>query len=128
MEITPMMMMAKCAQLYWMASCSTCQKAKALLEAHGVTLTLLHDMKASPLPKDTIEQLAKAVGGVEALFSKRAIKYRQLGLNEKTLTDAEMLGYMAEEYTFIKRPVILFDSGESFAGFAPKQLEAFLKA
>jgi arsenate reductase len=114
------------AELYWMPACSTCQKAKAFLEEHGVEVTSTHDMKASPLDKATIAKLAEGVGGVEAIFSKRAMKYRQLGLHEQSLTDEQMLDHMAGEYTFITRPVMLFSNGEVKRGFAPKQLEAYL--
>jgi len=116
------------AELYWMPTCSTCQKAKAFLEQHDVDVVSTHDMKETPLDKATIAKLADKVGGVEALFSKRAMKYRQWGLNEKELSDNEMLDYMAQDYTFIKRPVIVFSNGEVTCGFSSKKLEATLKS
>jgi arsenate reductase (glutaredoxin) len=118
--------MTKHVRMYWMAKCSTCQKAKAFLEELGVTFTLIHDMKESPLPMETIQELATAVGGIEALFSKRSMKFRQWGLHEKTLSEADMLGYMGQDYTFIKRPVLVFDDGTAFAGWAPKKVGEYL--
>ena len=41
----------------------------------------------------------------EALFSKRAIKYKTLGLKDKKLSEAEMRQFILDEYTFLKRPV-----------------------
>lgn len=118
---------ATVTQLYWLPHCSTCVKAQAFLLEKGVSIQSTHDLKASPLSKDVIAQLAEAVGGAEALFSKRAMKYRALGLHERTLTPAEMLDYMAEEYTFIKRPVIQFADGSVVAGFSAKALAAHLQ-
>lgn len=51
--------------------------------------------------------MAKAVGGAETLFSRRALKYRTLGLDQKELLEQDLLRYMAEEYTFIRRPVVV---------------------
>jgi arsenate reductase len=116
------------AELYWLPHCSTCQKAKAFLEAQGVSFTVVHDLKASPLSDVQVKRLADAVGSPEALFSKRAMKFRQWGLHEKTLNSEELLAYMGQEYTFIKRPVTLFSNGDAFAGFAPKQLAAYFDA
>lgn len=116
------------AELYWLPHCSTCQKAKAFLEAQGVSFTVVHDLKASPLSDVQVKRLADAVGGPEALFSKRAMKFRQWGLHEKILNSEELLAYMVQEYTFIKRPVTLFSNGDAFAGFAPKQMAAYFDA
>jgi arsenate reductase len=114
-------------QLYWLPHCSTCQKAKAFLEAQGLKVTLEHDLKANPLDAATVAKLAQAVGGAEALFSKRSMKYRPLGLHEQTLSEAELLAWMVKEYTFIKRPVMLFDTGAAACGFSQKTLLALLQ-
>lgn len=111
--------------IYWLPHCSTCVKAKAFLEEQGFTVKATHDIKADRLPRGTVEALAKAVGGPEKLFSKRAMKYRAMGLHEREVSEAEMLDLMEEEYTFIKRPVVLFEDGTTLCGFSQK---AYLKA
>ncbi|MFM7389233.1 MAG: arsenate reductase family protein [Vampirovibrionales bacterium] len=126
-----MMMMASVptsVALYWLPYCSTCQKAKAYLESKGLTITLTHDVKAQPLPLATIVQLAEAVGGAEALFSKRAMKYRSLGLHEQELSPEALLNHMANEYTFIKRPMMVFDTGKTLCGFSTKAIDTLLTA
>lgn len=62
-------------------------------------------------------------GSYEALFSRRALKYRELGLNEKTLSEKEYKKYILKEYTFLKRPVLIFND-EIFIGNAPKVVAA----
>lgn len=44
---------------------------------------------------------------MEKLFSRRAMKYRQMGLHERHLTDDDLLRLMTEEYTFVTRQVIV---------------------
>lgn len=106
--------------MYWLPHCSTCQKAEAYLKDHGVKIKKYVDVKTEQVDKATIQKLANGVGGAEALFSKRALKYRSMGLHEKTLSEQDMLDYMHQEYTFIKRPVIVTTSGKTIAGFSKK--------
>jgi arsenate reductase (glutaredoxin) len=115
------------AKLYWLPHCSTCQKAKAYLEAKGVTFSFIQDIKANPLSQSQLEALVSMVGDAEALFSKRALKFRALGLHEQTLSADQLIHHMATEYTFIKRPVVVFEADNKlFAGFSAKQYDAYL--
>jgi arsenate reductase (glutaredoxin) len=72
-----------------------------------------------------VEDLARKVGGAAALFSKRAMKYRKLGLHERQLSDDEMLDLMAEEYTFVTRPVIV-RGDRATVGFSEKRVGELL--
>ena len=114
--------------LYWLPYCSTCTKAEAFLLEQGCTIGGHVNLKEEPLSAEVIAQLAEAVGGPEKLFSKRAMKYRSMGLNEMELTDEDYLRYMGEEYTFIKRPVAVFEDGTTTAGFSQKVLKAVLES
>ncbi|HEY0458929.1 MAG TPA: Spx/MgsR family RNA polymerase-binding regulatory protein [Pyrinomonadaceae bacterium] len=110
---------------YWLPGCSTCQKAKNHIERHGIRDYELRDIKENPLSRAEIENLAKKLGGADELFSRRAVKYRELKLNERVLSEDEMLDLMAEEYTFLKRPVLVF-KGKAIAGFFEKFWNQFL--
>ena len=112
--------------LYWLPNCSTCQKAAKYLEQNGVKIENFHNIKTDQLLRKEIEKLAELVGGVSELFSKRAIKYREMKLNERELSESEMLKLMMDEYTFIKRPVLVLND-KAIAGFSEKNYEKFLK-
>jgi arsenate reductase (glutaredoxin) len=124
---SPPLMSLVIETFYWLPYCSTCTKAEAWLKSQGVTIKNLVDIKSTPLSKEIILQLCKALGSEEALFSKRAMKYRSLGLHERTLTAEEMLHYMALEYTFIKRPVAVFSTGQVQCGFSEKAYKTLLE-
>jgi arsenate reductase (glutaredoxin) len=112
--------------VFWLPHCSTCKKAVEFLRERGATIRSLRDVKGQPLERAEVEELARKVGGAETLFSKRAMKYRKMGLHEQTLSDDDLLRLMTEEYTFITRPVVV--RGErAVAGFAPKRLEALVE-
>ena len=110
---------------YWLPNCSTCQKAKRRLDRHNVKITKLRDIKEEPLSREEIQNLAKMLGGAENLFSRRAVKYRELKLNERELPESEMLDLMADEYTFLKRPVLVIN-GSASAGYFEKFFDLFL--
>ncbi len=111
---------------YWLPKCTTCQKAEALLKDLKVSIKHYVDVKTTQVDPETLKRLAEKVGGVDKLFSKRALKYRAMGLHVRVLSDEEMLDLMHQEYTFIRRPVIATASGKVIAGFSKKQYEALL--
>lgn len=111
---------------YWLPNCSTCVKAKNHIERHGLRGFDLRDIKENPLSRAEVEALAKLLGGADELFSRRAIKYREMNLNERTLTKEEMLDLMSEEYTFLKRPILVY-KGKAIAGFFEKFWNQFLE-
>lgn len=111
--------------VYWLPYCTTCQKALQYLRDKGVTVQSLRDLKAQPLEAAEVEDLARKVGGVDKLFSKRAMKYRQMGLHERDVSEEEMVRLMAEEYTFVTRPVIV-SGDQATAGFSAKRIDALV--
>lgn len=114
-------------EFYGLPHCSTCQKALRRLDYHRVSDIKKRNIKDEPLTREEVERLAKMVGGASNLFSKRSNKYRELGLKDKVLTDAEMLDLMTDEYTFLKRP-ILVKNGKAVAGFFEREYDEFIKA
>jgi arsenate reductase len=110
---------------YWLPGCSTCQKAKGFIERHGIRDFELRDIKENPLSRGEVESLAKMLGGADELFSRRAVKYREMKLNEREVSTAEMLDLMSEEYTFLKRPILVM-KGKAIAGYFEKFWNQFL--
>lgn len=91
-------------KFYHLATCSTCQKIlKALDLPEGIAL---REIKSEPLTEAEVDGLASKAGSYEAIFSKRAMKFRQLGLHNQALTEQDFRHYLLEDYTFLKRPVL----------------------
>src|SRR6476620_2612688 len=108
--------------VYWLPYCTTCQTAVAHLEAKGVAIRGYRNLKEEPLSEDEVRGLAEKVGGVEKLFSRRAMQYRQMGLHEREVGNDEMVRLMAQEYTFVTRPVIV-RGDQATAGFSAKRVD-----
>ncbi len=110
---------------YWLENCSTCQKAKRFLERHDLKNFEIRDIKENPLSRDEVVKLSVMLGGADNLFSRRAVKYREMKLNERELAAPEMIGLMAGEYTFLMRPILVIGD-QAIAGFFEKTFQDFL--
>ena len=91
-------------KFYYLDTCDTCKRIMKELPLTG-NITL-REIKSSPASESEIDSLAKKAGSYEAIFSKRARKYRELGLNTQNLTEADYKKYLLTDYTFLKRPVL----------------------
>lgn len=65
------------------------------------------DIKSSQMTFDQVDEMKKLSGSYESLFSRKAMKYRSMGLGDKNLTEDDYRKLIQEEYTFLKRPVFL---------------------
>lgn len=108
-------------KIYYLKTCSTCQRIlKALPQLDTFEL---QDIKTEPITVKQVEEMAKMAGSYEALFSKRATLYKEMGLKDEKLTEADFKRYILEHYTFLSRPVLIAD-GKIFVGNSPKTVEA----
>ncbi len=101
-------------KVYHLSSCSTCQKIIKDLQLREKGF-VLQDIKTEKITSPQLDKMIEMAGSVDPLFSTKAIKYRELGLKDKKLTDREKKDYILSEYTFLKRPVIIV-SLKIFAG------------
>ena len=81
------------------------------------------DIKNDQMTFDQIDEMQKRSGSYESLFSRKAMKYRSMGLNEKQLSEDDYRKLIQEEYTFLKRPVFIVGD-QIFAGNSKKVIEA----
>ncbi len=113
-------------KIYHLSSCSTNQKI--LKEVNAVKKqAVLQDIKSDPVTASQIDEMKKLAGSYEALFSRKAIKYRSMGLAEKALTEKDYRKLILSEYTFLKRPVAIVGQ-EIFIGNTKAVVEALKEA
>jgi len=95
-------------KVYYLKSCSTCQRI--LKEWELGDDVELQNIKTEQMTAEQVDQMISLAGSAEALFSRKAMKYRAMGLNEKTLSEKEYRQLIIDEYTFLKRPVLILDN------------------
>ena len=107
-------------KIYHLATCSTCIRIiKALNPSSEV---IQQDIKTEKITESQLDEMKKLAGSYENLFSRRAMKYKALGLKDKNLTEDDYRQYILNEYTFLKRPVIIVDN-EIFIGNSKQIIE-----
>lgn len=107
-------------KIYHLSTCDTC---KRIIEALDLPSDFtLQDIKSEAITSTQLEEMRALTDSYESLFSKRARLYKELGLKEKSLTDDDYKNYILEHYTFLKRPVILYN-GQIFIGNSKKVVE-----
>ena len=108
-------------KIYRLANCNTCQRIiKELNDGEGFEL---QNIKTEKITSEQIDEMKDKAGSYEAIFSRRAMKYRGMGLHEKTLAEEDYRNLILEEYTFLKRPVI-FIGNDIFVGNSKKTVAA----
>ncbi|MEM7041116.1 MAG: ArsC/Spx/MgsR family protein [Bacteroidota bacterium] len=110
-------------KMYYLHTCSTCQRIIKELGWEGE----LQDIKTEKMTAAQLEEMKEKDGSNEALFRRRAMKYRSMGLGEKNLSEDDYRDLILEEYTFLKRPVMLIGDAV-FVGNSKKNVEAARKA
>jgi len=68
------------------------------------------NIKENKITKKQLEEMKQLAGSYEALFSRKAMLFRSMGLHEKQLTENDYKKLILEQYTFLKRPVILINN------------------
>lgn len=112
-------------KIYYLATCTTNQRI--LRELKPGSDVILQDIKTEPITAKQIDEMKELAGSYEALFSRVAMKYRSMGLNQMKLEEKDYRNYILQEYTFLKRPVVIADD-KIFIGNAAKTVEAAKKA
>jgi len=103
--------------IYGIRNCDTMKKARAWLEANGVTYAF-HDYKTEGIDKAALERWAKEVGW-EMLLNRAGTTFRKLPEAEReNVTERKAIALMLKQPSMIKRPV-LDAGGRLIVGFKP---------
>jgi arsenate reductase len=87
----------------------------------------MQNIKEEKITPAQLDEMKNRASSYEALFSRRALKYKELGLKDKQLTEKDYRRYILAEYTFLKRPVVIIND-KIFIGSEKKNVEALKKA
>ena len=91
--------------------CSTCKKAEAWLDAHG----LAHSVRDIKLDRPTEEEMrvwhAKSGLPLRRFFNTSGLLYKDLKLKERLpeMSEDEMFSLLATDGMLVKRPIVVTD-------------------
>lgn len=92
--------------IYEKPTCTTCRKLGELLEERGIDFERVN-YHIDPLPEEKIRELLHkaGVGPAEVLRKKEPV-YRELGLDERDVSDDELIRLMVEHPQLLERPIV----------------------
>ncbi len=114
-------------KIYYLSTCSTCAEIMKDTNISEKTGFELQDIRTQPMTSAQLDEMKKLAGSFESLFSRRALKYKELGLKDKALTEQDYKNYILEHDTFLKRPVVILGD-KIFIGSEKKNVAALKEA
>lgn len=108
--------------------CSTCQKAKKWLDAHGIEYTDRHIKENNPTYEELKDWYQRSGLPLKKFFNTSGLQYKALELKDKlpNMSEAEQLDMLASDGMLVTRPILVVDD-RVLVGFKQEQWEAALK-
>lgn len=108
--------------------CSTCKRAKAWLDAHGVAYADRHIVEDNPTTAELAAWQERSGLPVRRFFNTSGVLYRERNIKAQLdagMTDADAFALLAENGMLVKRPIVV---GEDFVlvGFREAEWEKAL--
>ena len=108
--------------IYTQPSCSSCRKAKAFFNEWEIPF-IEHDIRT--LEKEMLlDILYKAENGAEDIISMRSKVFKEKGINFETMTPSELVVFIQENPTVLKRPIIV-DERKIQVGYNAEEITVF---
>ena len=92
--------------------CSTCKKAKAWLDAHGVAYADRHIVEDNPTSDELAAWHAKSGLPLRRFFNTSGMLYRERNVKallDAGMSDADAYALLAENGMMVKRPLVVGD-------------------
>ena len=108
--------------------CSTCKKAKAWLDANGVSYTARHIKEENP-SYDELKLWYKRSGlPLKKFFNTSGLLYKSMNLKDKlpAMTEEEQLRLLATDGMLVKRPLVVLEDAV-LTGFREAEWQKLLK-
>lgn len=106
-------------KVYFLQTCDTCRRILKEVNLDGFER---QEIKANPVTVSQLEEMYSFSNSYEALFNKRAKKYKSMGLKSELITEKEYRQFILDEYTFLKRPVFIVENN-IFIGNSKKVID-----
>lgn len=91
--------------------CTTCQKALAWLDAHGLSYETRNIKEQNPTEEELRAWHAKSGLPLRRFFNTSGLLYKGFGLKEKlpAMPEGEQLALLAQHGMLVKRPLLVAD-------------------
>ncbi len=112
-------------QIYHNPRCGKSRDTLKLLEAQGIAPEVIEYLKTPPTAADLQEILTKLGITPRELMRTKEPEYKDNGLDDKSLSDAELIEAMVRIPKLIERPIVL-TNGKAAIGRPPEAVLGIL--
>ena len=105
-------------KIYHLKTCDTCRRILKEMDTSGY---ILQEIKTEPITVKQLDELFALTQSYEVLFSRMAKKYKEMDLKSQRLSEKDYRLLILDEYTFLKRPVIV-NENEVYVGNKKKRV------
>jgi regulatory protein spx len=118
--------------LYLTPSCTSCRKARAWFEEHGIEY-IERNILTEPLTEDEIKSILRLTeDGTEEIISKNSNTYKELNVDIDSLPLKQLYQLIMENPKMLRRPIMLDEkriqvgyNDEEIRSFLPRKLRTF---
>jgi len=104
-------------------ACGTSRNTLALIRHAGIEPVVIEYLKTPP-SKERLRELATSMGiSVRELLRQKGTPYAELGLDDPTLSDEQLLDAMLAHPILINRPIVVTDLGAKLCRPSEEVLE-----
>ena len=107
--------------IYHNPKCSKSRQTLELLREQGITPNIVEYLKSPPTTEQLEDILAQLGFEPRDLMRKKEDIYAESDLENPSLTDAELIGFMVKHPILIERPIVLAN-GKAAMGRPPEQV------
>ena len=111
-------------EVYGIKNCDKIRKTLKWLSEREIDYQF-YDLKKEPLNREELAEFVHRIG-LEVLVNKRGMKWRQLGLKDRNLSEDELFDLLLENQTMIKRPVLIREEA-ILVGYDEDAFETFVE-
>lgn len=107
--------------------CSTCKRAKAWLDSHGISYETRHIKDENPSYEELKQWYAESGLPLKRFFNTSGLQYKALGLKDKlpTMSEDDQLHLLSTDGMLVKRPLVIANE-KILTGFRETEWEQAL--
>ena len=107
--------------IYHNPKCSKSRQTLELLGEKGITPTIIEYLK-NPLTAEKLKEILSQLGiAPRDLMRKKENEYEELGIENPSLSDEDLIGFMVKHPILIERPIVIAN-GKAALGRPPEQV------
>lgn len=107
--------------------CSTCKRATAWLDSHGISYETRHIKDENPSYEELKQWYAESGLPLKRFFNTSGLQYKALGLKDKlpTMSEDDQLHLLSTDGMLVKRPLVIANE-KILTGFRETEWEQAL--